>query len=117
MIQNIPLIRKIFHLSNADDAESLELEIKGLSQEDIKSLRKTDPFMYYSIPGIHRAAINLEEIDHSSENALCQGQVHCRRHSSPAELERPATRIPRRTIISFEAHPCLLLEDLLKDDA
>ena len=88
-----------------------ELELEGLGEEDVKSLRKSDPFMYYSIPSIRRAVIFLRGIDHSNKNDLYGSQVHSDRNSAPAN---PST-IPRRRAISFEAHPSVLLEDILED--
>ena len=76
-------------------------------------------FMYNSVPGVRRAAMTLEDIDPSRKNA--SGQFHGSRrliHSIPAEFKRPRTHISFYTIISFKAHPGVVIEeDLLDDDA
>ena len=116
------------------------LEIDGLGEDALSSLRKIDPFMYYSIPGsipgtrrsslyTRRSSMSSENnedisqpsrqlstpqsaegIDDSNQDALSRRMS--RRHSAPAEFSRP---IRRRTSISFEAHPHLIMEDLLND--
>ena len=53
---------------------------------------------------------SAEGIDDSNQDALSRRMS--RRHSAPAEFSRP---IRRRTSISFEAHPHLIMEDLLND--
>ena len=53
--------------SSATPAEHQELEIERLILGDVKSLWKTDSFMYYSIPCIHRSAMSLEDINHSNK--------------------------------------------------
>ena len=116
------------------------LEIDGLGEDALNSLRKIDPFMYYSIPGsipgTRRSSLSsrrssmssenkedtsqpsrqlstpqsAEGIDDSNQDALSRRMS--RRHSAPAEFSRP---IRRRTSISFEAHPDLIMEDVLND--
>ena len=98
-------------LRRREEEDHQELEIRSLSEEEIKSLRKTDPFMYYSIPGVHRAATLLElvdDVDHSNKDALCRrgGQGHDRRKQLP--VKRQKASVSRRTAISFEAHPSLI---------
>jgi hypothetical protein len=106
-------------LRRREEEDHQELEIRSLSGEEIKSLRKTDPFMYYSIPGVHRAATLLElvdDVEHSNKDALCRrgGQDHDRRKQLP--VKRQKASVSRRTAISFEAHPSLILDDLLFDE-
>lgn len=76
--------------------EQKQLEISGLDEEGIKSLRKTDPFMYYSI---------MKGQGRSSE-----------RISTTTDISRPkAKSVARCTAISFEAHPSLLLADMFDE--
>ena len=109
-----PILRR-----RTEEEDHQELEIRSLSGEEIKSLRKTDPFMYYSIPGVHRAATLLElvdDFDHSNKDALCRrgGQGHDRQKQLP--VKRQKASVSRRTAISFEAHPSLILDDLLDEE-
>ena len=48
------------------DPEPIEIDIGNLSAEDLQSLKQDDPFLYYFIPAVPRAALNLEEPDVSS---------------------------------------------------
>lgn len=115
------------------------LEIDGLGEDALNSLRKIDPFMYYSIPGsipgTRRSSMSSRRSSMSSENKEDTSQPSSqlstprsaegiddsnqdahrrmsRRYSAPAEFSRP---IRRRTSISFEAHPDLIMEDFLND--
>ena len=78
--------------------EPIEVDISTLSAEDLQSLKREDPFLYYSIPAVRRAALfNLEEPD-VSESSLGD-----------------STTVKRCTRVSFECHTDLLMEDLLGD--
>mmetsp|Transcript_9933 Transcript_9933/g.17855 ORF Transcript_9933/g.17855 Transcript_9933/m.17855 type:complete len:118 (+) Transcript_9933:107-460(+) len=100
---NSPKFLRIM-LSCIPDVKTKTLDIKNLSEDDLKSLRKNDPFLYHSIPGIRRAAIFHKSIDHSNMDALCQGQA-TRRVDTLQDSETPkkTTEITRRSRISFEA--------------
>lgn len=98
-----------------------QLDAEELTEEGIKSMRAADPFMYYSVPGLRRAALLLEDVDYADTAALCRGDRTCqaaRRNSAPAGCSAPKaplkTSIERRTSISTEVHPSLLLDDLLE---
>lgn len=60
---------------------------------DLGALRARDPFLYHSIPTVHRAALALEEIDPSSEPI-------------------PAA-VPRKTRLTTECHVGLLLDGIV----
>ena len=80
--------------------EPIEIDIGNLSTEDLQSLKQNDPFLYYSIPAVRRAALNLEEPDVS---ALSSSE------------ESTTLTVKRCTRVSFECHTDLLMEDLLGD--
>ena len=42
-----------------------ETDISKLNEEDLKSLKINDPFLYNSIPSIHKAKLNNETVDHT----------------------------------------------------
>ncbi len=123
--------------------KSKSLEIKNLSKEDLESLQKKDPFLYYSIPGkptstklhsiaisigvhtqilapmtgIRRAAMFQKTIDHSDVTALCQAQVTCQIDElQGSKTPRKKNEITRRTAISFEADPTALMEEFLRSE-
>ncbi len=76
--------------------EPIEIDISTLSTKDLESLRRDDPFLYYSIPAVQRAAFRLEEPDMSYSL-------------------KESTTVERRTRVSYECHTDLLMDDLLGD--
>jgi hypothetical protein len=73
------------------------LDIGSLTEEDLKTLKMQDPFLYYSIPSVRRAAVcGNKGIDGSS----------LQQQSSNRWVE-----VERRSCISFECHTDLLLEN------
>lgn len=108
-------IQTIFHRTKNDTQD--ELDIKNLSQEDVKSLRAIDPFMYYSIPGLRKASMHLQDIDHFNPEALCNPGVQRRSNASSRENKRPkrSTTVTRRTSISYEAHPDAIFDGLFEE--
>ena len=80
-----------------DEKPKKEVDIKNItSQDDLKSIQKQDPFMYYSIPEVRSARVLMRDIDMSN-------------------LSPRSQKVSRSTCISFECHPDLLLENLLND--
>ena len=77
--------------------EPIEIDISTLSAEDLQSLKQDDPFLYYSIPAVRRAAFSLEEPDMSRSDL------------------KGSTTVKRRTRVSYECHTDLLMDDLLED--
>eukprot|EP00986_Skeletonema_menzelii_P000971 scaffold273_cov138-Skeletonema_menzelii.AAC.2 len=78
--------------------EWTEIHIGDLSAQDLQTLKQDDPFLYYSIPSVQRAALKFQEPDVSGSS-----------------LEEPTTPVKRCTRVSFECHPDLLMEGLLAD--
>ena len=39
------------------------VDVDSLSEADLASLRKSDPFMYHSIPAVHRATLSIKDVD------------------------------------------------------
>ena len=73
------------------------VDIKNItSLDDLNSIQKQDPFMYYSIPEVRSAKVLMRDIDMSN-------------------LSPRSQKVSRRTCISFECHPDLLFEDLLNE--
>ena len=73
------------------------------SLDDLKSIKKQDPFMYYSIPGARKATVLMRDIDLS--NLIGAGQA------VQGETPQASQKVSRSTRISFECHPDLLLND------
>ena len=68
------------------------------------TLKKQDPFLYYSIPSVRREAV----CGRSSGN---KGSIDV----SSSLLQYDSRRVERRSCISFECHTDLLLEDCFLD--
>ncbi len=80
------------------------------SPEDIKALRTSDPFMFYSIPSVRKAVMRLDDVDRSSANAHV-----CCNSQEVTSTKRARVTISRHTAISYEAHPSLALEELIDE--
>ena len=92
--------------------EPKTLALKTVSNDDLKSIKKKDPFLYYSIPGVRSARLLGKEVDTANLGT-------CKIRSCPSSLftksrrvYQPALTATRRKRISFECHPDLLFEDL-----
>lgn len=96
------------------------INIESMSQDDLESMRKRDPFMYHSIPALRMAAVRFEASDPRAPG------VPRRRVSDPSRPQeadpQEATRggeahkVSRKTRLSFEVHPDVILKDLADDD-
>lgn len=70
-------------LADENDDDNEEVDITNLSEEDLRKLKRTDPFLYYSIPAIRRR----DGFGNVSELVRNGGRrVTSRRSSLPAEL-------------------------------
>jgi hypothetical protein len=90
------------------------IDTRNLTEEDLKTLRKQDPFLYFSIPAVRTATLLSRDVDMAS----LQGGQCSRRASCPSRIDStPPTKVERRTCISFECHTDLLLEDCFDEMA
>ncbi len=108
-------------LSPADPTPT-EVEVnKSLSAQDLQSLKKRDPFLYYSIPGVRDATVRLEHVDmhQIAQNGLRRGCQSCPASLQTASTSEPVAKVKRCTRVSFECHTDLLLDldDLSNDHA
>ncbi|KAL7527043.1 hypothetical protein ACHAXR_001772 [Thalassiosira sp. AJA248-18] len=95
--------------------EPKKVSMERMSAQDLKSIKKQDLFMYYSIPEVRRAEMLLEGIDASKDLATCELTRNC--ISSPSSLitlqgKALTHTVTRSSCISFECHPDILLFDL-----
>ncbi len=82
------------------------IDTAHLSEDDLKALKKQDPFLYYSIPTVRAAAVRRGSMDTPSsvqQNAGLDTQSH-RRVSCPDRIESSPTKVERQTRISFECY-------------
>ena len=92
------------------------IDTRNLTEEDLKTLKKQDPFLYFSIPAVRTATLLNRDVDMAS----LQGGQCSRRASCPSRIESTpptTTKVERRTCISFECHTDLLLEDFFDEMA
>lgn len=96
------------------------INVKDISADDLLDLQRKDAFLYYSIPGVRRARMLLEDVDASD---LGRGPGMRRDYaSSPSRLQASALRtqqpdtVTRRTCIATECHPDLLMAEALTND-
>ncbi len=100
------------------DPTPKEVDVKKfISAQDLNSLKKRDPFLYYSIPDVREATIRLagEGEDVDMHQVALEGLM---RHSFPTSIKtscesEPVAKVKRRTRLSFECHADLILADLL----
>ena len=77
--------------------------------------------MYYSIPEVLRASLNLEDVDYSDITGRSRSHADSdpspshpqQRQEQEAAVEDDASKVSRRSRISFERHPSVLMEDML----
>jgi hypothetical protein len=79
-----------------------EIDLSHLSENDLSSLQQKDPFMYHSIPSVHKARLYLKDIDHSKLVATRDPQA--------------SSIVSRKSQVSTECHLSVLLEDLDLND-
>ena len=128
-----------FGTSNEEWAEILTVDVQGsnsvrlapadptpvevavdiaLSAQDLQSLKKRDPFLYYSIPGVRQATVRHKPVD---MHQLAQDGLRRNCASCPASIQtvttksEPAAKVKRCTRVSFECAADLLMEDLMDD--
>jgi len=77
-----------------------EIDIRKFNVDDLKLLKKQDPFLYYSIPAVNKAKLTSKTVDH---NKVLQDAV-----------QYPSTNalVSRRSRVSTECHAALTFEDL-----
>ena len=76
-----------------------EIDVRCLSENDLRTLWTKDPFMYHSIPAVHRATITLQEVK-DAQNLVTQGNYV----------------VTRKSRVSTEGCMESLMEEFLQDD-
>lgn len=101
------------HCETIFEKPTKQLNLKALNSSDVAALKKKDPFMYYSIPTLKRAAVLQTGFDLSSFDAsttLSRPPFKKREEADDDELVPHI--VSRKCRISFECHTYLLLEDI-----
>ena len=104
----------IIPTKGSEPAQEKEIDTQKLTEDDLKRLKQKDPFLYFSIPAVRRAALLNKDVDMSSLQGSKSQCSSGGRASYPSQIEStPTTKVVRRSCISFECHPDLLMEDYL----
>jgi len=98
--------------ASTDEAPKRVTDIRNLSEEELKALRKQDPFLYYSIQSARNAALRRNSADMTALRNQ-EKLARSRRASCPSRVE--STMVERKSCISFERHTDLLLEDCMDE--
>jgi len=132
---------RVFVKQSDDEKDSEEIDLSAFSDEDIRKLKKDDPFLYYSIPGFRRRSYRFDDEEEDDDRTVLRSQSVPRRSSLPAEmlaaadmrhdqtqhqiqvlpaLEEPSSRrrdlvVRRNRRCSTEAHPTLVCDELLRE--
>ena len=107
-------VRTVSDEDSYDDRRK-EIDTSKLSQEDLRSLQKSDPFLYYSIPSIRRSSYlfgngNDDDISsHDNEDSTFPKQAE------QEQTKRRKSIVQRTSRISTEAHPGLIYDDILSE--
>ena len=100
------------------------VDTRHLNAQNLKTLKKQDPFLYYSLPSsVRRNASTADgagkdkDMDYMSSPIICKSIS--KSTAMPTTTKSTSTKVERRSCISFECHPDLVLEDewLSDDDA
>ena len=105
------------HTANKKSPEITNTEVgvnKFISAQDLKSLKKQDPFLYYSIPEVREATIRLgdEDVDmhQVALNGLRRYSKSCPASTQSSRTSETVIKIERCKRLSFECHTDLLLD-------
>lgn len=81
-----------------------EVDLKDLdSPQKVAQLKKSDPFMYYSLPLVQDAVMHGKETEEANIQVSSQGTGN----------NQGSTVVKRRSCIAFESHGNALFEELL----
>lgn len=90
------------------DKPTKVIDTKNLNEQDLKTLKEYDPFLYYSIPFVRDAEV--------VRNGEVQFPLHDQDDEDGDDIQSSInTKVERKSRISYECHPDLLLADLLDD--
>ena len=77
-----------------------KMDMRRLSENALKTLRTKDPFMYHSIPEVHRATFTLQEVEYAK---IISSQA--------------SSIVTRKSRVSTECHPSQLMEEFLHNNS
>lgn len=87
------------------------MDVSDLTSSDLASLKRNDPFMYYSIPLVKNAALHCKDVSMTDE----MPNMKCSELNSTRNLSTKVS-VMRQRRISMECHPDLLMEEMFTGD-
>ena len=107
-------VRTVSDEDSYDDRRK-EIDTSKLSQEDLRSLQTSDPFLYYSIPSIRRSSYLFGNDDAIRRSSLPIMQHSHLDHNKSNQEKRRHSIVRRSSRISTEAHPGLIYDEILSE--
>ncbi|KAL7550611.1 hypothetical protein ACHAWF_013833 [Thalassiosira exigua] len=122
----------------ANDEKNEKVDLSSFSDEELRRLKKDDPFLYYSIPSLRRKSYAFDTDDDDailrdirssssthrrssiSAEVLAGADISLARHRRAGEAaEGDAVRrgsiVRRDRRLSTEAHPSLICEEMMRE--
>lgn len=98
-------------------AQKKIVDTRNLTEDDLKRLKKEDPFLYFSIPAVRTATLLNRDVEMSSlKNGRCSRRASCPSPSRQTKSSTVTTKVERRSCISFECHTDLIVEEIFDFD-
>ena len=91
------------------------IDTSYLNEEDLQTLKKHDPFLYYSIPAVRTATHLGRNVDISRLNDGMSSLKLSYPSSQIKSAPSTPTKVERQSRISFECHTDVILEGLIDD--
>jgi hypothetical protein len=91
------------------------IEIQDLSPSQISSLKRKDPFMYYSIPAARRCAMRGKDLDTSLLTQDASSSCSSSGDLSSRKSRKVTLKVTKQRRFSMEMHPDALMEEMLND--
>jgi hypothetical protein len=108
-------VRTVSDKDSYDDRRK-EIDTSKLSQEDLRSLQTSDPFLYYSIPSIRRSSYLFGNGDDAIRRSSLPIMQHSHLdHNKSNQKKRRHSIVRRSSRISTEAHPGLIYDEILSE--
>jgi len=97
----------LVRLADDEDNSRKEIDIDTLTDDDLRRLKKDDPFLYYSIPSIRRRSYLFDDDDGVRAAATSTVGIHDPRR-------RRESVVKRNRRLSTEVHPSLVFDEILR---
>ena len=94
-----------------ESSQKKEIDTRYLNAQDLKTLKKQDPFLYYSLPSsVRRNAATADGAGKNKDMDYMSSPLIGKSTPTPT-TKSTSTKVERRSCISAECHTDLLIED------